>query len=137
MKIVRIPPGDTTTVYRFVAQDIQRALDFSHGETTHESILQELYNDLKQLWVIYDDEYAIVGAGLTEHITYPTKRIVRIVMLGGSRLKEWKELFEGTIVDFAKMLGCSGIEIIGRKGWIRVLKNLGYKPTYYHLLKEI
>lgn len=137
MKIYRIPPRDTPRVYRLAEKTIQRVLDRSNGETSHESLVKELFQDLKQLWLIASDKHELLGAGITEYITYPEKKVVRIVMLGGRNLKDWESEFEKTMVLFARSLGCSAIEVIGRKGWIRELRKHGYKPTYYHLLKEI
>ena len=70
---------------------------------------------------------------VTEVVDYPKKAVCRIWLAGG----EMDELIEAekSIVEWAKSHGCSGMEIIGRKGWERQLKD--YKAASTVLIKEI
>ena len=44
---------------------------------------------------------------------------------------------DDSAVEFAKMNGCTGMSIAGRKGWKRVLKDKGYLETFTVLGKDI
>ena len=70
---------------------------------------------------------------VTEVVDYPKKAVCRIWLAGG----EMDELIEAekSIVEWAKSHGCSGMEIIGRKGWERQLKDYNAASTV--LIKEI
>ena len=70
---------------------------------------------------------------VTEIVDYPKRAVCRIWLAGG----EMDELIEAekSIVEWARSHGCDGMEIIGRKGWERQLKD--YKPASTVLIKEI
>jgi len=44
---------------------------------------------------------------------------------------------DSSAVEFAKMNGCTGMSIAGRKGWAKVLKEKGYRETFTVLGKDI
>lgn len=70
---------------------------------------------------------------VTEIVDYPKRAVCRIWLAGG----EMDELIEAekSIAEWARSHGCDGMEIIGRKGWERQLKD--YKPASTVLIKEI
>ena len=70
---------------------------------------------------------------VTEVVDYPKKSVCRIWLAGGN-MDELVEA-EKKIVPWAKSHGCSGMEIIGRKGWERQLKDYNAASTV--LIKEI
>ena len=74
------------------------------------------------------DKSAIV----TEIVDYPQKAMCRIWLAGGD-LDELLDA-EAAICEWAKTLGCSGMEIIGRRGWSRTLKN--YRESAVVLMKD-
>ena len=73
------------------------------------------------------------SAIVTEIVDYPQKSVCRIWLAGG----DMDELLEAEkhIAALAKSHGCTGMEIIGRKGWERVLTD--YKPTAVVLVKDL
>ena len=70
---------------------------------------------------------------VTEIVDYPKRAVCRIWLAGG----DMDELVEAekSIVEWAKSHGCDGMEIIGRKGWERQLKD--YTAASTVLIKEI
>jgi hypothetical protein len=70
---------------------------------------------------------------VTEIVDYPKRAVCRIWLAGG----DMDELVEAekSIVEWAKGHGCDGMEIIGRKGWERQLKD--YTAASTVLIKEI
>ena len=73
------------------------------------------------------------SAMITEIVDYPNKSVCRIWLAGGD-LEELVEA-EKKICDWARRHGCDGIEIIGRHGWKKVLKD--YLPTSTVLVKDL
>lgn len=70
---------------------------------------------------------------VTEIVDYPNQSVCRIWLAGGD-LDELMEA-EKSVCKWAEELGCTGMEIIGRKGWSRKLTD--YKEASVVLVKEI
>ena len=73
------------------------------------------------------------SAIVTEIVDYPKKSVCRIWLAGGD-LDELIEAEKG-IAQWAKSIGCHGLEIIGRKGWQR--KMTDYRFNSVVLVKEL
>ena len=73
------------------------------------------------------------SAIVTEVVDYPKQSVCRIWLAGG----DMDELLEAEkqIAVWARSIGCTGMEIIGRKGWQRVLTE--YTPQSVVLTKEL
>ena len=108
---------------------------------TNDSILNEhdVYQLLKDgsytLWLITDDNNKIVTAMTMTILKYPRDFACKIVTCGGSRLNEWLDEFLEKVEIVAKERGCSYIDIDGRAGWSKILKD--YNVDYYTLRKRI
>ena len=75
------------------------------------------------LWLAYD--------GLIVHaaaVTELNDNVCTIVACGGENLPQFLPLIND-LEQFARDEGCKAIRIIGRKGWIRVLKNYKAKAV--------
>lgn len=96
---------------------IQQALDY---QDTHSLI--DVYNSLQsgsaQLWC--GDHSVIV----TELVDYPRKRACRIWLAAGNRAELINKMLPD-IETWAAAERCKSIEIVGRRGWARIL-------TEYH-----
>lgn len=71
---------------------------------------------------------------VTEIQVFPTMKICRIWLAGGE-IKELVGEMLPSVEAWAKSKGCDRIQILGRKGWVRVLKD--YSEPYSVLEKEI
>lgn len=112
-----------------VARLLQPAVDRGMGGLTLEDYREKVLTGYMQLWV--DEGYAAI----TEVLNYPRSRVV-LVHLAGGKLDPLLEA-DGELEKFARIVGATGIEIIGRKGWVRALRDRGYKEAAVHLFKEI
>jgi len=72
------------------------------------------------------------SAIVTEIIDYPQRRTLRFWLAGGN-LKTLLEV-EPKIRKWSILYRCEAVEIIGRKGWEKVMKD--YEPTAIVLVKE-
>jgi hypothetical protein len=106
---------------------IQDALGYAGGTHTIDDIYQAVSSGKAQFFPL--EKSAII----TEIVDYPQRAVCRIWLAGG----ELEELMqaEKSIAVWAKSIGCDGIEIIGRKGWQRQLKD--YTATSVVLAKDI
>ena len=82
------------------------------------------------LWVGLDSEDEVKAAMVSR--IYPRKTVFAVCFLAGKDMKDWKHLLND-IEDWAVQNGCTELEIQGRKGWMREMKDyeftdvVGYK----------
>lgn len=110
-----------------LAHHIDAALAYSGDTHSSLDVLDAIKQGKAQFFPL---ENSVI---VTEIVDYPKKAVCRIWLAGGDMgelIKAEKEL-----VKWAKDHGCSGMEIIGRKGWERQLKD--YSPASTVLTKEI
>jgi hypothetical protein len=87
-----------------------------HGGTHDEKdVLDAVASGAAQLWMRGD------SAAVTEIVSYPRVKACRVWLAAGN-LEDIREI-ERQVEAWAKELGCSRLEIIGRKGWLRKLKH--------------
>lgn len=85
-----------------------------------------------QLWIAEDGQPR--AAAVTQLRETASGLVCDLWLMGGKDRALWLH-FLGDIETAAKARGCVGIEIIGRKGWARLLK--GYRQTAIVLRKAL
>lgn len=108
---------------------LEAALERSGGTHTLDDVVQAIIKGEMQFWP------APKGCAVTEIVNYPRKKVLHIFLAGG----EMEQIIDmdDSAVEFAKMNGCTGMSIAGRKGWKRVLKDKGYEEAFTVLGKDI
>ena len=97
-------------------------------EMTLEDVQEEIAKEVMQLWALALDNGALFGLVLTELVFHKESTYFRIV--GAVSKPGMKPDWRYAIMAFeqiAKDLDCSTIELVGRIGWKRELKGLGYR----------
>ena len=109
------------------ADYIQAALVYAGHSHTLQDVWQAITNNRAAFFPL--EKSAIV----VEIVDYPQRATCRIWLAGG----EMEELIEAEkdICIWARERGCDSMEIIGRKGWERQLKD--YQPTATILVKDL
>jgi len=102
------------------------ALKYAHNSHTFEQVIEIVKRGDAQLWAFED------SAIVTEIINYPQRRTLRFWLAGGD-LETLLEV-EPKIRKWSILYNCKAVEIIGRKGWGKVLKD--YEPTATVFIKE-
>ena len=137
VKIISIPRQDIWSMTDAIGPFIRKGLEYAHGEMDEQSIYEKVSQGLMEAWVVLEgatDPYAVLA---TELIIHPCNRVVRVVLCGGEHLDKWMDAFLSVMDDYARRWNADGIEVIGRKGWERILKDKGYRYAYTGLLKEV
>ena len=75
------------------------------------------------------------GCLVTEILEYPKKKVCH-VFLGAGEMNQLTDMHE-SVIAWAKQLKCTELTISGRKGWVRALKNHGWKEAQTTIYKEI
>lgn len=102
--------------------------------------LEDMYNKITDgdwhLWVATDyDTNMIYAVAITAFIEYPRSTNLRMIFVSGDG-ENWPialKVFE----HFALVNDCHEVEVLGRKGWERVLRDRGYELKSVTLRKRI
>ena len=88
------------------------------------------------LWVCQvPDALEVTSVVITEFIEYPQVTNLRVIFLSGDD-EDWA-CGMGVFEDFARINQCHDVEVLGRKGWERVLKSRGFKLNFITLSKRM
>ena len=134
-KVVLIQPDDLEMVWDEVVPLIDAALKYSEGEIISEDLVQPLKTEKMQLWVAMSD--GVIAAMITEIITYPRKRVLRVITIAGKDgrgMGRWYG-FLPLIEGFALNNNCSSLEAWTRKGMAKKLKDWEHK--YMVITKDL
>ena len=134
-KVVLIQPGDLELVWDEVVPLIEAALKYSEGEVIPEDLVQPIKTGKMQLWVAMSG--GVIAAMITEIITYPRKRVLRVITIAGKDgrgMSKWYG-FLPLIEGFALSNNCSSLEAWTRKGMAKKLKDWEHK--YMVITKDL
>ena len=118
MNFTGIKSKDIPSFWPHAADLIQRGID-TYGEFSLEEVYQALINGQYQLWVAGDKG---VEAILITHIN---SNVCYVEICAGDGIKSLSYL--KVVEKWAGELGCTSIEISGRRGWAKVLKDYKIK----------
>ena len=137
MYITILPHDKVVSNWPVISNLLKSALDHGCGESAPEDYLRKILNDKAQLWAVIENEN-IIGAGVTEVLTYSKQKVLHIFLFAGINFEEQALVFP-IVERFAKECGCVAIEQWGRKGWAKVLpKHVpGFREVYTVMRKEL
>lgn len=122
--------------------EIERCLDAKpelwNAALTKEEIHRCVSNGAMQLWAVCDKE-AINVAFMTQILESPAVRYLQIWWMYGKGLIPALPCLDLAIDDYMREVGCVRLEVVGRKGFERILRPLGFKyehSTFSRPLKE-
>lgn len=118
----QVPKQDIFLIWTKVAPLLQKALDGTYDIIDVEQGLQD---NRFQLFISWNN--GIESAVITEIAEYPKAKVLRYVLAGGTNLENWLEEIQEVIEKFAKKNHCTQLEVAGRKGWLKKLKDFKEK----------
>jgi len=111
----------------------------------HEDIWGEYYTiesfpflfqrGILQLWTVNDEEEFFL-AWVTSLRTFPKTKVLEILLIVGDRMKDNLAFLDCTEM-WARKQGVMTSNIVGREGFLRVLKPYGYRKRAVALSKDI
>jgi len=119
---------------------LKRACDFSTGRYDIISLRKEIDSGSQVLWLLYRGDNELIAAITTAVSAYPLKKLLNISFCGSNDEGIWlkhRDIIISTLETWAHEAGCDGIEVVGRAGWAKSLKPLGFKKTYTTMEKDI
>ena len=118
-----------------VQEYLNAALKHGLGEYSTSDIKSACISKNMQLWVKIDKE--VQGAFVTKISKYPQKNILCVLLLGGKEFITWRDEADALLNAFGKENNCEYVELFGRKGWGKMLKDIDYKEQTRLFAKEI
>ena len=108
---------------------LDSALEFAGGTHLFEDIVESVADGRMHFWP------AERSCVVTEVVCYPRVRAIHIFLAAGdlAQIKDMDETFQ----QFGRALGAKFIALSGRKGWTKVLDDVGYKQSHVSMYKEI
>jgi hypothetical protein len=133
LKAQIVQPEDVAYIWEEVAPLLEKVKEHTEGEFETDDYLEPLTNGNMHLWIA--TEYSDVKAAMvTQFAIYPQKNILRIVSMAGDDFEEIRG-FQDMIEAFAVRMGCSALEMWGRKGWKKLLPD--WNDTYIVYTKDL
>lgn len=102
------------------------------GRWKESTIKEKIRNRDAQLWVAVDKE--VIAIMVTQILIFDLKKVCLIWMISGTEMSRWVHLLD-YVEAWAKENGCEELEVNGRPGWERVLRD--FKRTNVVLRKKI
>ena len=128
--------GESVEVWwPLVEEYLNTALEYSLGEYSITDIKNACISKDMQLWVKLGKETK--GAFVTKIARYPQKNLLVVILLGGNEFEEWRDEADALLNAFGKQHNCEYVELFGRKGWGKMLKDIDYKEVTRLFAKEI
>ena len=128
-----VQPEDVAYIWEEVAPLLDKVKEHTEGELETDDFLEPLTHGDMQLWMA-TEESDVRAVMITQIITYPQKRVLRIISLAGEDFEEIRS-FQEMIEGFAVKLECTALEMWGRKGWKKLLPD--WKDTYIVYTKDL
>lgn len=121
-----------------VANLLCKAIVYSGGRWDIGSVYQEIKAGNQHLFIVYDeDEEEMKAAWTSKFVYHPGVKSLQTLFIGGSGYDKWFHEVNEFIKNWAKDNDCKFVEFIGRKGWERKLKKIGWTPEYLSYRMEI
>ena len=132
-----IKPEMVPLMWPLVSDMLNGAIDHANGELDEKDVFSRIIKGSMLLVTISQGSDIIAALGLEQRDFGTGKRILNVTLAGGSNAKDWIEQMDDVVHELAKDYKCDEVYIIGRKGWTRVLRDLGYETIHTVVSKKV
>jgi len=118
---------------------IEECLDASPeawADNTKESLYNGLMSGHYVMWAL-SDEGGIAIIVITQVQDQPARRVLWVHYAFGRNLERFLPLAQPAFALVAKRLKCSHVTITGRRGWLRVLRGIGFREESVNITMEV
>jgi hypothetical protein len=127
--------GDLVVLWPKIEPWLKAALDEFPALLTTDDFKEGIESTRFDLWLVRWNADP-VAAAVTE-IVHGAHSMVNILAMGGVDMEYWVESFTNVMVAFARDLKCHYVVEMGRPGWKRVLKPLGWVEGPAAMMKPV
>lgn len=130
-------PDDIIHHWDEIEPFVQLAVNESNGELTTGIIKGKIELRELALATVYDEDELIAVVSFDIIDFDSGLKVLNIQCAGGSQLHDWMERIDSIANDLAKQHDCTKVYVIGRAGWTRKLKHIGYSIAHTVLSREV
>lgn len=117
-----VPAASIQKYWLVVEKFVASALKYSNGRYRLVDVFAALIKQDMQLWVAGNEDGSVKVCAITEVIDYPSMRVANFFLVAGEEREGWLHHLE-SVEEWAREKGCVKLELRGRKGWEKVLKD--------------
>jgi len=138
IKISAVPVELVDQYWSHVLPMLSKAFDYASMKVDEQDVYTDIMSGDQTLWVAFEGTpLNLVGAFTVRVKSFPAGKALCGEHLGGDRLNEWVDELFNTMEGYAIHLGITRLELIGRRGWEKLLKSKGWKANTIVYEKEI
>jgi hypothetical protein len=130
MKILYVSPENVGAVWPMFKEYAERVLPLTRKRRCATKFLLDLIKNFEILWVVAGDDGKIIGFCSSAIVDYDDVKLLQVRMLAGDFFSEWIDELHELLEKFAKENNCDGLELIGRRGWVRKLERFGWREAF-------
>jgi hypothetical protein len=131
-----VDQANLPAIWGAVSELLAPACERSQGQDTIQTLRASLMQGREGLFVVRDGDY-IIGAVTYQTTDYDTGlRLLDINYAGGVAMGTQMSAVIDMFHTLKSALMCDRVRITGRKGWVRYMKQFGFKPTHYSVEME-
>lgn len=132
-----VKPEMVDIIWPQVENMVELAVAESNEECSADEIKFKLEQSIMLMATITKDGKIVAALTFDTRVFESGKKVLLITTAGGTLLAEWMDAVDKVTMELAKRQGCSELYIIGRKGWLRTLKDVGYSHVHTVLSKKV
>lgn len=130
-----VPPSEVQGVWPKIRKYVVGVEEIADGRATVIDIFSDIMDGKMLLWVVFKtdpetNDTEFLAFSCTSIRDYPKKRVLFIDYIGGDNMDLWLGNLNETLSTFGASQECEGLEAIGRRGWERAIKKIGWLPVY-------
>lgn len=137
INIAYVKPEMVDMIWPQVENMVELAVAESNDECSADEIKFKLEQSIMLMATITIDNKIVAALTFDTRVFDSGKKVLLIITAGGTLLSEWMDAVDKVTTELAKRQGCSELYIIGRKGWLRTLKDIGYTHVHTVLSKKV
>jgi hypothetical protein len=135
--VAAIQPNMVEIIWPRVEAMIAMAIEHSNGELSLESMKRQIMKGEMLLLVVYEADIIVASLTLERRDFDSGLSVLNVTTAGGADLHIWMKDVLAVLEGLAEEQGCTELYIVGRPGWQRALKKIGFKPVHTVVSKKL
>ena len=118
LRLQIVPPSLVNVMWPRIKPFVERSVRRGAGRLDVEDVRLGSIENRYRLWVVVNEQDAIVAVGASMVLLFPAKSVLSVFMYSGER-RAAQHLWP-KVEDYARHLGCAEIQIAGPRAWLRI-----------------
>lgn len=136
MKILYVSPENVGAAWPLFKEYAERVLPLTRKRRCATRFLLDLMQKQEILFIVMNDVGKVIGFASSAMVEYDEVKLLQVRMLAGDFFSEWIDEMHETLERFARENDCDGLELIGRRGWVRKLERFNWREAFVTVEKR-